>query len=156
MKGGRQRRRADRRHAARSEEQKAIVEPEALGGSGPAEKIQKIGAAAEQDVLAIVNRFRAARRQERRSPASEHRPLFEHFDIAAGLCQPNRRRQSRQAASQNDYARNRCHPASSPAFWRSCRVAAWSTTSIFSRRVSAAAWEKTLPPLLSMRLRIPR
>ena len=120
------------------------------------EKIQQVGAAAEQDMLAIVNPLPLARREKRRSASSQDRPLFHDLDFKTGFRQTSGGSQAREAPSEDDYPWNGCHPGSSPALYRNRILAAWSNTSSFSISVKAACREKTLPRLRSMVLRMPR
>ena len=81
------------------------MKADAVAHAQPRVKIQQVDAAAQQNVLAVVDRLRLAlgpggQVVGRGAPARK-RPRFEHFHLESGAAQRRRRRQTGQPAARN-------------------------------------------------------
>ena len=121
-------------------EEIAVVIAEMAVHAGAAKKIDEIRAAAEQDVLAVVDGSRLARRNKRGGAATQYRPFFDEIHGVTGLGQAQGRRHARQPTAENRYASRR-QSGLPPA--RSCSpiMAARTTSIIFSMSETAAGRE---------------
>jgi len=92
--------------AAGLHEYKFAVKGDVTGDAQPSVKIEKIDAAAEQDVLAIVDGLAARARRAHfvrgRAPA-EKRPSFEEPYLVTRAAKRSRSRESGQASADDDY-----------------------------------------------------
>ena len=70
----------------------------------PAIKVEQVGAAAEQDVLAVVEGLAGLRIFERAGPPAKRAAGFEEGDLRAGRFERNRRRHAGEAAADDDDA----------------------------------------------------
>ncbi len=99
MKRGRKEGRADGGAAAiRGGESEAVVEPDFIGGADAPVEISEIGAAAEGDVLAIVD-MAAIGKDVGSGAAAQVRAAFEEADAVAGVRERDGRGQTGQAAA---------------------------------------------------------
>ena len=74
---------------------------EAVGDARAAAEIQKTGAAAHGNVLAVIDAVARFRVHKRSSPAAETVCLFEQFDVEPALSGGDRGGQSRQPAADD-------------------------------------------------------
>ena len=95
---------ARRNPPARLDEVKLAIKPDPVPHAQPPVKIQQVDAAAQQNVLAVVDHFTfAARRAAVGSSASAQKAAgFEQFHFKSGAAQRRRRRESGQTAADHD------------------------------------------------------